>query len=130
MGFKNYLNEEIQTKTPKPYKTKVQVSLKEYKDLINNSKLKKDRKALIANLVEMSGSIPVFCAESQKFFMVDLQNSSKARDVKTREEKAQCGVLLNAMLAKMNESGNEGAVKALTEMNFGWDIPELVYKTI
>ena len=128
MGFKNYLNEEVTTKTPKPYKTKVQVSLKEYKDLINNSKLKKDKKQIVSHLVEMSGSIPVFCAESKKFFMVDLSNSKKARDVKTREEKALSGVLLNAMIIKMNESGNKGAVKALTEMNFGWDIPDLVYK--
>ena len=128
MGFKNYLNEEVQTKTPKPYKTKVKVSLKEYKDLINNSKLKKDKKQLVAHLVEMKGSIPVFCAESKKFFMVDLKNPTKARDVKSRDEKLMCGVLLNSMVMKMTESKNEAGVKALKEMNFGWDIPDIVYK--
>jgi hypothetical protein len=60
--------------------------------------------------------------------MVDLNNPAKARDVKTREEKTLCGALLNSMIVKMNESNNEAGVKALTEMNFGWEIPDLVYK--
>ena len=128
MGFKNYLNEEVLTKTPKPHKTKLKVSLKEYKELINNSKLKKDKKAIIAHLVEMKGSIPVFCSESKKFFMVDLQNPAKARDVKQRDEKLMCGVLLNAMIVKMNESNNEAGVTTLKEIKFGWDIPSTIYQ--
>ena len=60
--------------------------------------------------------------------MVDLRNPAKARDVKTRDEKTMCGVLLNAMLIKMTESENESAVNILKEINFGWDIPDLVYQ--
>ena len=127
MGFKNYLNEEVITKTPNPYRTKIKISLKEYKDLINNCKLKRSKKDLVSHLVEMKGSIPVFCAESKKFFMVDLNNPKRARDIKTCEEKTLCGALLNSMLVKMNEAGKEEGVKALKEIKLGWDIPDIVY---
>jgi hypothetical protein len=105
----------------------VKISLKEYKELISSSKLKRDKKEIISRLVEMKGSIPVFCAETRKFFITDLHNPKRAREVNTRGEKEMCGALLNAMLIKMNESDNEAGVKTLTEMNFGWDIPAIVY---
>ena len=52
----------------------------------------------------------------------------KAREVKTREDKETCGVLLNAMLQAENNKGNSNKTKRLTEMVVNWEVPSYVYQ--
>ena len=119
MSFKQYIDESVVIKTPRVHKTKVTVNLSEAIELVKKSRLKSDKKALLKRLNEAKQEIPIYCEESNRFFMANLK-SKKARDVKSREDKTLCGVLLNAICI------TEGEEKAKS-IAVNWEVPELVF---
>lgn len=129
MSFSDYYKEEFVTKTPSPYKEMVTVNLMEYKEIIIDSVLSFDKKILLKKITEGNGEIPIFCEELQKFFMCDFTNKKKrTREIKSREDKELCGVLLNGMIVKEHKRGNSENVEKLKNMNLNWEAPTCVYK--
>lgn len=130
MSFSQYLNEEFETTTPKPNKTTILINMSEYKDMVIESVLSVDKKILLKRMMNQKEEIPIFCESSKKFFMCDFANKKKrTREIKSREDKALCGVLLNGMIVKEHKKGNLEKVEILKNMNLNWDAPAYVYKT-
>ena len=111
---------ELIIKTPRPHKTKVVVIVEEMEALVKNSRLKSDKKVLLSRLSSGKQEIPIFCKESNRFFMANLKNK-KARDVKSREDKTMCGVLMNAMCVV-------DGVEKIKSISLNWEMPGSVYK--
>ena len=127
MSFKNFLIEELSVKAPKPNKIDFKINLKQYDEFFENSIIG-HKKGIIKRLTEGKGEIPIFCMELRKFFMVEIsQKKLKARDLKSREDKEYAGALLNGIIVTENKKGNDDVVKALVEMNAGWEVPLTVY---
>jgi len=127
MSFKNYI-EEIVVTLPRPTRRKITINIQEYKTLVENSKLKSDRKELIRRLID-GKEIPIFCEETKRFFMTPTKGKKlKAREVKSRGDKQVCGTLLNAMMVHENAQGNYENLDILFNMPTAWEIPSQVYK--
>jgi len=121
MSFKNFLSENLTVKLPKPHKATINIDLNEYKELILNNRLKSDRKPLIQSIIN-GGELPIYNEEAKKCYIVDIrQKKCKAREVRSREDKVACGVLINALCIK------EDNVEKYQEINWGWDIPHFVW---
>jgi hypothetical protein len=122
MNFKNFLTESMDIKLPKPHSTTHSLNIQEYKELISKSKLKKDKKTIVENITK-GGEIPFFVESVNKCFIINLKDkSNKVREVKSREDKVACGVLINALCVKENNS------EKYKNINFGWEIPPFVWK--
>jgi len=129
MSFSDYYREEFEAKTPTPHKTKVTINLSEYKDIVLESILTSDKKNLLRKITDEKGEIPIFCKESNKFFMCDFTSKKKrTREVKSREDKAACGTLLNGMIVTEYRKGNEKKIEELKQIQLNWEVPSYVYK--
>jgi len=128
MSFKTYLEDTFTVRTPKPHSTMVEINLSSYKKLLENSILK-HKKSIFQTLVSGKGEIPVFCPTTKRFFVVELSDKKKkAREVKSREDKEMCGVLLNAMLNEQHTKNNTTLVEEIKTMKVYWEVPQHIYK--
>lgn len=129
MSFSKFCEEQMEIKIPKPHNKIINVNLKEYKNIVSKSNLAVDRKNLMKRLMDMKGEFPVFCESTGKFYMVDFSSKKKkAREVKSREDKQECGVILNGMLCEANEKQNANKVSFLKNLNMNWEVPSRVYQ--
>jgi len=120
MSFMSFCDEEMVIKLPRPNKGIVSLNLKKYKEILSKSIINNDKKQLIKRLTNLNGDFPIFCEENKRFFMCNFTNKKlKAREVKSREDKSACGVLLNALL--ISETINN-----INEINVNWEVPSYV----
>lgn len=128
MSFKDFFSQEIEVECPHKEggKAKVAIPIKEYKELLENSSLRKTKKEIVAELVNR-GEIPCFCEQHQKFFMINLKNN-QTRDIKSRTDKEMCGALFNAMLNESKKNDQE-VFESYSKVKLGWDAPACVFIT-
>jgi len=120
MNFKDYL-EVLSVKVPKTEFT-INTDLNEYKQLITRSKLSHDKKAILEN-IHNEKEIPVFCQENNKCYMLNLKQK-EIREVKSRDDKAMCGCLINALCI------NESNVDKYKNIKWSWEMPSCIWRTI
>jgi dihydropteroate synthase len=127
LSFKDFLNEEISFKVPKPLKGNITINLKDYSNIIKESAL--DGKKTIIRRLQEKGEVPVYCESSRKFFMANLGGKKvKARELKSREDKELSGVLFNSMLMNEHKNGSEESLNELTSMKLTWEAPDIIYR--
>lgn len=131
MSFKTFCKEVFTVNTPRPHLTKVNVDLNQYKRLVLESRASKaDKRELMQKINESKGEIPIFCESSKRFFMCDFTHKKRrAREIKSREDKIYCGVLLNGMITKEHAQGNTEKVEELRNLKLNWEVPSYVYRT-
>jgi hypothetical protein len=131
MSFQKFCEEELSIKLPKPHKSRQAINLREYKDQLSKSVLSKDKKDLLKRVVELNGEFPIYNEDAKKFYMTPFVGKKlKAREVKSREDKETCGVLLNSMINEALLTGDKEKADYFSKLSIGWIIPEYVYKRI
>jgi len=128
VSFKSFLNEEFEVVVPKPNNIKFKINLKQYQETLSKSILSQTKKIITQRVNGVSGNIPVFCEQLEKFFMVNSNDKKfKANEVKTREDKELCGTLFNAMINEQKQNNNKEKISYLLELKVNWELPTCVY---
>jgi hypothetical protein len=128
MSFKQYLTEELVIKAPRPHDIQMRFNLREYKEVVSKSMISSGRKEINIRLNDGRGELPIFCEQLKKFYMFDLCDSKKAREIKSREDKELCGAFFNGLIVNEQLKNNTEKVEEYKKMPLNWDVPAVVYK--
>jgi hypothetical protein len=128
VSFKKYLTEEIMVKVPRPHDKQIAFNVHQYQEIVSNSLISSGRKLINMRLSEGKGEVPIFCEELKKFYMFDLQDPKKAREIKSREDKELCGAFFNGLIVTENLKSNTEKVAAYKQMPLNWDVPSNIYR--
>ena len=122
VSFKKFLKDNV---TITVNKNKVNLNIEQYYKFLEASKIHRDKKVLMRNVMEMKGEVPIFDVINSKFYIANLEEGT-SREVKSREDKIHVGVVYNGILRESVKAGLDCKI-VIEQMKVSWDMPGFVY---